>query len=203
MRSIDKHKKIIRAATKVFAQKGFFNARISDIAKEAKIADGTIYLYFKNKFDILISVFEEEIGKLIEQTTVLLEQEPEPQKKLEIFIAKHLEEMKKNRHLAEVIHIELRQTHKLIKEYRKKVFSKYLNILANIIREGQRKNIFRKDVSPELVKQIIFGSLDEISRIWGISNETEREEISLAEVNTQLTKLFLRGLLISEEHHNS
>ena len=67
MKSVDKHNKIIVSATKVFAKKGFFNARISDIAKEAKVADGTIYLYFNNKFDILISVLEEEIGKIIEQ----------------------------------------------------------------------------------------------------------------------------------------
>ena len=64
MKSVDKHNKIIISATKVFAKKGFFNARISDIAKEAKVADGTIYLYFNNKFDILISVLEEEIGKM-------------------------------------------------------------------------------------------------------------------------------------------
>ena len=65
MKSSDKHEKIIRAAVKVFAKKGFFSARISDIAKAAKVADGTIYLYFNNKFDILISVFDEEIGKFI------------------------------------------------------------------------------------------------------------------------------------------
>ena len=64
MKTVNKHGKIITAATKVFAKKGFFNARISDIAKEAKVADGTIYLYFDNKFDILLSVLEEEIGKL-------------------------------------------------------------------------------------------------------------------------------------------
>ena len=67
MKSTDKHTKIILAATKVFAKKGFFNARISDIAKEAKVADGTIYLYFNNKYNILISVLEEEVGKIIEQ----------------------------------------------------------------------------------------------------------------------------------------
>ena len=62
MKAVNKHAKIITAATKVFAKKGFFNARISDIAKEAKVADGTIYLYFNNKIDILLSVFEEEIN---------------------------------------------------------------------------------------------------------------------------------------------
>ncbi len=65
MKAENKHSKIISAATKVFAKKGFFTARISDIAKEAKVADGTIYLYFNNKYDILLSVFEEEIGKIV------------------------------------------------------------------------------------------------------------------------------------------
>ena len=85
MKSSDKHEKIIRAAVKVFAKKGFFSARISDIAKAAKVADGTIYLYFNNKFDILISVFDEEIGKFIAQTKKLVDQEETPQKKMEVF----------------------------------------------------------------------------------------------------------------------
>ncbi|MDH3360642.1 MAG: TetR/AcrR family transcriptional regulator, partial [Desulfobulbaceae bacterium] len=78
MRTSDKHQKIIQAAIKVFARKGFFSARISDIAKEAKVADGTIYLYFNNKYDILISIFEEEIGKIILQVKLAIEQENDP-----------------------------------------------------------------------------------------------------------------------------
>ena len=93
MKASDKHSKIINAATKVFAKKGFFNARISDIAKEAKVADGTIYLYFNNKFDILISVFEEEIGNLIVQVEKLLASEDDPRKMLEIFARKHLKRL--------------------------------------------------------------------------------------------------------------
>lgn len=193
MKSADKHRKIIRAATKVFAKKGFFNARISDIAKEAKVADGTIYLYFKNKFDILISVFEQEIGKLIEQITTLLSKEQDPKSKLEIYIFKHLEEMKKNRNLAEVIHIELRQTNKLIRDYRKNNFSEYLNILADIILEGQQAGAFRKDIIPEIAKQVIFGSLDEISRSWGPGSDLETD-YSLEEISRQLTMMFQHGL---------
>ena len=132
MKSSDKHSKIIQAATKVFAKKGFFNARISDIAKEAKVADGTIYLYFNNKFDILISVFEEEIGGLIEQVNKLLADESDPRKMLEIFATKHLSMMKENKNLAEVIQIELRQSTKLIKEYRNNKFSQYINIISTI-----------------------------------------------------------------------
>ncbi|WP_319547764.1 TetR/AcrR family transcriptional regulator [Desulfogranum marinum] len=200
MKSADKHRKIIRAATKVFAKKGFFNARISDIAKEAKVADGTIYLYFKNKFDILISVFEQEIGKLIEQITELINKENDPKVKLEIFIAKHLQEMKKNKNLAEVIHIELRQTNKLVRDYRKNSFSNYLNIVSSIIEEGKQKNIFRQDIQPDIAKQILFGALDEISRIWGSGNEMGMD-FSVEDVTEQLTAIFQQGVL--ETDHES
>src|SRR3989339_1640127 len=137
MKAENKHAKIIVAATKVFAKKGFFTARISDIAKEAKVADGTIYLYFNNKYDILLSVFEEEVGKIVENTENLLSLEGDPMKMLEIFITQHLIAMKKNKNLAEVIQIELRQTNKVIKEYRDNKFSEYTGIIADIIRRGQ------------------------------------------------------------------
>ncbi|PIE56499.1 MAG: TetR family transcriptional regulator [Desulfobulbus propionicus] len=192
MKSADKHRKIIRAATKVFAKKGFFNARISDIAKEAKVADGTIYLYFNNKFDILISVFEQEIGKLIDQINTLLNKEDDPKIMLEIFISSHLTEMKKNRNLAEVIQIELRQTNKLIRDYRDNKFSEYLNIIADIIQKGQQENVFSKDISPDVAKWTIFGALDELSRGWSMGSEPD---YSLEELSSQVTELFQFGVL--------
>ncbi len=192
MKAVNKHAKIITAATKVFAKKGFFNARISDIAKEARVADGTIYLYFNNKIDILLSVFEEEIGLLIKQTRKLLEAEQDPRKKLEIFVVKHLTTMKKKKNLAEVIQIELRQTTKLIKEYRNSKFDEYMNIVAEIIEQGQQQNIFRQDVLPNIAKRTIFGALDEVSRIWNISLETN---YSVEEASCQMNKIFLSGIL--------
>ena len=192
MKSADKHSKIIRAATKVFAKKGFFNARISDIAKEAKVADGTIYLYFNNKFDILISVFEQEIGKLVDQVSTLIAKEDDPQKMLEIFISRHLAEMKKNRNLAEVIQIELRQTNKVIRDYRNNKFSEYVNIISTIIKKGQAQNIYRKDIQPGIAKRAIFGALDEISRIWNLNLDTPYD---IEEASRQVTDIFLSGIL--------
>jgi TetR/AcrR family fatty acid metabolism transcriptional regulator len=192
MKSADKHSKIIRAATKVFAKKGFFNARISDIAKEAKVADGTIYLYFNNKFDILISVFEQEIGKLVDQVSTLIAKEDDPQKMLEIFISRHLAEMKKNRNLAEVIQIELRQTNKVIRDYRNNKFSEYVNIISTIIKKGQAQNIYRKDIQPGIAKRAIFGALDEISRIWNLNLDTTYD---VEEASRQVTDIFLSGIL--------
>ena len=192
MKSADKHSKIIRAATKVFAKKGFFNARISDIAKEAKVADGTIYLYFNNKFDILISVFEQEIGKLVEQVSALIAKEDDPQKMLEIFITRHLIEMKKNRNLSEVIQIELRQTNKLIRDYRNNNFSEYINIISAIIKKGQEQNIYRKEIMPGIAKRAIFGALDEISRIWSLNLDTR---YTVEEAAAQVTDIFQFGIM--------
>ncbi|MFP7755830.1 TetR/AcrR family transcriptional regulator [Thermodesulfobacteriota bacterium B35] len=196
MKSADKHAKIIRAATKVFAKKGFFNARISDIAKEAKVADGTIYLYFNNKFDILISVFEQEIGKLIDQVRVLLDKEDDPRKMLEIFITKHLTEMKKNRNLAEVIQIELRQTNKLIRDYRNNRFAEYVNIVSTIIKKGQEEKIFRQDILPGIAKRAIFGALDEISRIWNLNLDTN---YTVEETARQVADIFQKGILANKD----
>jgi TetR/AcrR family transcriptional regulator, fatty acid metabolism regulator protein len=192
MKSVDKHNKILVSATKVFAKKGFFNARISDIAKEAKVADGTIYLYFNNKFDILISVLEEEIGKIIEQIQKAIEKETDPQKMLTIFVQKHLSAMKQNKNLAEVIHIELRQSDKLVKEYRNKTFKQYINLISEIIRLGQEQNIYRKDIMPGIAKRAFFGALDEVSRVWSESIGTS---YSLEDTTDQILSLFFLGMI--------
>lgn len=189
MKSLDKHHKILTAATKVFAKKGFFNARISDIAKEAKVADGTIYLYFTNKLDILFSLFAQETEKLIAEVSTLLNAEKDVQKKLAIFIGHHLQAMRKNRPLAEVIHIELRQTSKLIREYRSSAFSAYPNLIAAIITEGQEQGIYRRDLDVELAKLALFGALDESSRLWLASGA------DLDHAAAQLTQLFQNAFL--------
>jgi TetR/AcrR family fatty acid metabolism transcriptional regulator len=102
--------------------------------------------------------------------------------------------MKKNRYLAEVIHIELRQTSKLIREYRKNTFNEYLSIITRIVEQGQEAGIFRKEIHPQIARQIIFGSLDEISRCWHVGSDCS---FTTEEVSWQLTSLFQSGLLVS------
>ncbi len=193
MKVVNKHTRILTAATKVFAKKGFFNARISDIAKEAKVADGTIYLYFNNKDDILLSVLNEEIGKLIDQITKELAFEQNPEIKLEIFALKHLTAMKKNKNLAEVIHVELRQTSKLLKNFRNTTFMAYMDIIAEIIRQGQQEGVFRQDIVPDIAKRVFFGALDEVSRVWNTSLETH---YTVEEAAYQMLLSFIAGISV-------
>lgn len=191
MKSADKHTKIIRAAVKVFAKKGFYSARISDIAKVAKVADGTIYLYFNNKFDILLSVFDIEIGSLIAEVKELIKKETNPCKMIEIFAQKHLGMLKDNRSLAEIIQMELRQNNKLIKEYRVTKFSEYVDIISAIVRKGQELNIFRKNIQPGIAKRAFFGALDEMARLWILS---PKPPYDIEETARQISNMFLCGI---------
>lgn len=192
MKVADKHKKIVKAATKVFAEKGFFSARISEIAKEAKVADGTIYLYFNNKYDILVTIFEEEMGKIIARLKHELALHDDPIEKLKIFARFHLGIVEENRHLAEVIQVELRQSNKFMKEYRNKKFAEYLNLISHIVREGQDAGIFKQDVSPGIFKRAFFGAVDEMSRFWVLSSRGKYKTDSAAE---QISSFFLQGIL--------
>lgn len=192
MKNLDKHDKIIRAAVKVFAKKGFFSARISDIAKVAKVADGTIYLYFNNKFDILISVFDIEIGKIIAQVKELIEKESDPCRMLEIYALKHLSLLKDNRSLAEIIQMELRQNNKLIKEYRTTKFSEYVDIISAIIKQGQEMNLFNKSIQPGVAKRAFFGALDEMARLWILS---PKPPYNIEETAKQISEIFLNGII--------
>lgn len=191
MRVSDKHQKIIQAAIKVFARKGFFNARISDIAKEAKVADGTIYLYFNNKYDILISLFEDEIGKIILQIRQLLDQEDDPRKMMEIFAYHHLQLIENKRDLAEILQMELRQSNKFMKEYRNNKFIEYVDIISTIIHKGQEMGVFKKDLMPGIVKLAFFGALDEMSRLWILN---PNPDYTIKETAKQISDIFLYGI---------
>ncbi len=190
-RTSDKHSKIIQAAIKVFARTGFFNARISDIAKEAKVADGTIYLYFNNKYDILLSLFEEEISKIIVQVKQAIEKESDPRKMLETFAIHHLKLVEKNEELAEVLQMELRQSNKFMKEYRNTRFVEYVDIISVIVHKGQETGIFRSDVMPGVVKRAYFGALDEMSRLWIL---TPNPPYSIEETAKHICDIFLHGI---------
>ncbi|MEJ5376180.1 MAG: TetR/AcrR family transcriptional regulator [bacterium] len=186
-----KHQKILNAAVKVFAQKGFFNAKVSEIAKEAQVADGTIYLYFKNKDDILIHLFEEEMEKIIQKMEENLRVGSDPLDKLRIFIKTHLGLVESNPAMAEVIQVELRQSNKFMKDYDNRKFHEYLNLLAEIIREGQQQGLIRQNILPSVAKRVIFGALDEMSTYWVFS---KRRSKVLEEVTSQVCEILIQGL---------
>ncbi len=193
----EKRDRILKAATQVFAQNGFYNSKISQIAKLANVADGTIYLYFKNKDDILITLFEEEMVKIIKNVRDEIAKEMTFENKVRKFIEKHLNLIDENREMAEVIQIELRQSHKFMKGYNGTKFSEYLNIISAIVIQGQKDGEVRQDVIPGVAKRILFGALDEISSYWVLS---KNKKYSLAMSAKMIGDIFIQGIINSPQN---
>ncbi len=190
-RNTDKYNRIINAAVKVFAKKGFYNAKVSEIAKEAQVADGTIYLYFQNKDDILISLFEVEMEKILHRMKEQLASLDDPVERIRRFAKVHLELVQSDKELAEVIQVEIRQSSKFMKEYRNEQFREYLHLISEIIREGQEQGVFRKDAVPSIAQRAFFGALDEMSRYWVLSSKRSYTPEVAAK---QISDIFVAGL---------
>ena len=188
----EKYHRIIAAATKVFARKGFFHAKVSDIAREAQVADGTIYLYFENKDDVLISLFEEQMKVVLENMVQQLSMETDAPAKIRRFALTHLRLIELNKNMAEIIQVELRQSSKFMKEYKNEKFMQYLNLIGDIIKEGQEQGLFNRDIIPDIAKRAFFGALDEMSRFWVLSSHKKYDIETAAK---QISEYFLHGLI--------
>jgi TetR/AcrR family fatty acid metabolism transcriptional regulator len=186
-----KHDQIIEAAVKIFAKKGFYNAKVSEIAREASVADGTIYLYFKNKDDILISLFEEKMHFWIEQVEEVVSKVDDPLEKIRAFVAQHLYMIKEHKHLAEVMQIELRQSSKFMRRYVPIKFLEYLDLIGKIIEKGKEEGVIRQDVIPAIAKRALFGALDEMLLYWVLA---KKPKYSMEESIEQISHLFIDGL---------
>ncbi len=189
----EKYHRIITAATRVFAKKGFYQSKISEIAQEAHVADGTIYIYFQNKDDILISLFEEQMQAVLDNMTARISGLTDPAEKLRQFAWTHLRLIEENKDMAEIIQVELRQSGKFMKEYKNEKFGQYLNIIEDIIVEGQQKGLFKKSVVPNVAKRAFFGALDEVSRCWVLST---RRRYDIKTVSMQISDYFLTGVKV-------
>lgn len=192
----DKRERILRAAVKVFAKKGFFASRVSEIAKAAGVADGTIYLYFKSKDDVLTSLFEDRMSRLLEVMRSVVSDSQRADERIRRLIELQLGLLDGERDLAEVVTVNLRQSSKLLKQYGARRFSEYLELMASVIAEGQHAGEFRRDVSPRIVARAIFGALDGIALTWALGNA---EAGGLKRAARQLADVMLAGLAASAD----
>lgn len=197
-RKKDKRRLILDAAVEVFAQKGFHRSRVSDVARRAEIADGTIYLYFKSKEDILISIFEERMGELIAAARKEVQAVADPREKLRRFARFHVQNVESNRSLAAVFLVEIRLSNRFMKDYQPQRLKEYLDLIGEIVEEGQRSGVFREDANPIVVRRAFFGALDEVAMQW-ILTPGSRRRYRLEPTAEEITDLFVRGLAAPEQ----
>lgn len=165
-RNKPKYQQIIEAAVKVIAENGYHASQVSKIAKEAGVADGTIYLYFKNKEDLLISIFEDKMGQFIKEIAEETSKEINADEKLKKLIEMHFEQLENHYSLAIVTQLELRQSNHTLRRQINQVLKSYLKVIDGIIDEGKEEGSFRNDIQTKLLRQMIFGTLDEVVTNW-------------------------------------
>jgi len=192
LKKAEKRQLIMNAAIKIFANAGYFNSRVSDIAKEAGIADGTIYLYFKSKDDVLAAIFDEAITQFIEIATKELSGVKDPIEKLEKIAWLHLKNLGSNKDLASVFQIEFRHNIMFMEKISKTRLDEYFAIIHKAVEEGQKQGIFR-GIHPRFAAKLFFGMIDEMVTNWLISPRNYKLEDSAS----QIVRLFVFGIVKS------
>lgn len=187
-----KYKQIIDAAVEVIAENGYHASQVSKIAKRAGVADGTIYLYFANKEDILVSLFEEKMGQFIDQISSSIESKPNAVEKLKKLIEMHFKQFADDHQFSIVTQLELRQSKKDLRLQINNVLIPYFTVIDQIIEEGIEENVFRGDLNLVLVREMIFGTLDEIVTNWVMKDQ----KYDLVEQTSYVHTLLINGLSV-------
>jgi TetR/AcrR family fatty acid metabolism transcriptional regulator len=166
----DKRERILDAAETIFAKHGFFAAKVSDVAKEAGVADGTIYLYFKSKDELLISLFERRMQQLNGALKAAIAGKP-PREQLRAFIRAYVQLVHDEPAATEVLTIELRQSSKFMKEYDNPEFVDFLRTLGGIIAAMQDSGEMDASIPSHVAARMIFGILDELALAWILARQ--------------------------------
>ncbi|PID15548.1 TetR family transcriptional regulator [Sporosarcina sp. P34] len=188
-RTKPKYKQIVDAAVIVIAENGYHQAQVSKIAKEAGVADGTIYLYFKNKEDILISVFREKMAIFVENIKEILKTDLPIAEKLELVVENHFKVLQEDPHLAIVTQLELRQSNKELRFQINNVLKEYMVLLDTLLEEGVKNGELSPNLDLRLARQMLFGTMDETITSW-VMNDQKFNLVSLA---PKVSNMLLHG----------
>jgi TetR/AcrR family transcriptional regulator, fatty acid metabolism regulator protein len=190
MRDPAKPQQILDAAIRVFARNGYYNSRVSDIAREAGVAAGTIYLYFKTKDDILVTLFREKMAEWVAHARREIASEPDAVAKIRRLILLHFSVLEGNPDLAEVVQVELRQGHKFFRGASAHEVSAYFELIRSVLEEGMASGQIRHDVAARVATKMLFGAMDQLATSWVLGKRGYR----LTESADAVATIFLRGV---------
>jgi TetR/AcrR family fatty acid metabolism transcriptional regulator len=195
MRHHDKRSQILNAAVRVFARKGYYNARVADVAKSAGIASGTIYLYFKNKDALLVTLFREKLAEFVDSVRKAIDREPDARSKIRQLVRLHFEQFETNVELAEVVQVELRQGHKFFRGALAQEVTTYFALIRSVLEEGIDRGLFRRDLPVKVATKVLFGAMDQMTTSWVLG----KREYRLGQTADAVADLFLNGIVAERE----
>ncbi|HUF92959.1 MAG TPA: TetR/AcrR family transcriptional regulator [Candidatus Limnocylindria bacterium] len=190
MRDPDKHQQIIDAAIRVFARTGFYSSRVSDIAREAGIASGTIYLYFKTKDEILVTLFREKMAAWVAHVRREIAGVSDPIDKIHRLVVLHFTVLESNPALAEVVQVELRQGHKFFRGASAHEVSAYFDLIGSVLDEGVAAGQLRNDLPVKVATKVLFGAMDQVATSWVLGKRAYR----LADAAEAVAAIFIKGV---------
>jgi TetR/AcrR family fatty acid metabolism transcriptional regulator len=193
MRESDKPQQIIDAAVRVFARNGYYNSKVSDIAREAGIASGTIYLYFKTKDEILVTLFREKMAGFVSHVGETIATEPDAVARLRRLVELHFEILESDPDLADVVQVELRQGNKFFRGASAAEVGAYFSLIMSVLEEGVKSGVFRKGLPIKVAAKMLFGAMDQMATSWVLGKRAYR----LTETAGAVADLFLRGISAS------
>lgn len=158
----EKYQRILDAAVAVIAENGYFNSPVSAIAARAGVADGTVYLYFKSKDDLLRTAIDTTLGRFYDAVETRFKTMDDPREQLEFIAQVHLESASVNRSMAVLMQTEMRQSAKFVAEFSHKHLAHYIQVVREVVRRGQQSGVFRRDISDAIVAHCLFGAVDEL-----------------------------------------
>jgi TetR/AcrR family fatty acid metabolism transcriptional regulator len=181
---------ILKAATKVFAQNGFFQSQVADVARVAGVAAGTVYLYFKGKDDLLVSIFERSMKDVLAEGRQAVARIDDPAERLRTIAQLHLDRIGRDKDHAVVFQVELRQSVKFMERFSESFLQDYFKLIREAIADGQQSGVFRKDINATTATKIFFGALDEMATNWVLS----RRKYDLSAEAGAVVDLFINGV---------
>jgi len=190
MRDPDKPQQIIEAAVRVFARKGYYNSRVSDIAREAGIAAGTIYLYFKTKDDILVTLFRDKMAEFVGALRKAIADERDVASKVRRLVLLHFCMLEENPELAEVVQVELRQGQKFFRGASSQEIGAYFALIGSVLDEGVAQGCFRSDLPVKVATKMLFGAMDQMATSWVLG----KRGYQLADTADAVAEIFLQGV---------
>ena len=189
-RNTEKYQQILEAAVVVFAEQGFLQSTVAQVAKQAGVADGTIYLYFKNKDDILIQIYDYKTKEVFEQFRKAVDAGVSAEQKLRNLVRTHLEEFQKDINMAIVYQAETHQHRRLAQDVIKEMSKWYRDIITEVVELGQEEGTMRRNLYLGLVMRLVTGAIDEVINAWIHAGGN----YDLASMADPLVDLFISGI---------
>ncbi|HEX9822413.1 MAG TPA: TetR/AcrR family transcriptional regulator [Methylomirabilota bacterium] len=190
MKDPDKPQQIVDAAIRVFARTGYYNSRVADIAREAGIASGTIYLYFRTKEEILVTLFREKMAEFVAYLRREIAGEPDPGRRIRRLVRLHFTVLEQNPALAEVVQVELRQGHKFFRGASAHEVAAYFELIGSVLEDGVAAGRFHADLPVKVATKVLFGAMDQMATSWVLGKRGYR----LADTADAVATIFLKGV---------